>query len=234
MASFFICFSFTRPCKYSGATSPQQSPTLYSIILHEFFDQDAVFSYKDPSQTDDTCQNRLLSLSKTLKIYHKHQQTRPSKMAYRNGRFIGLLSTGTRPPTEFEKDVWRGTKPIWNWAQTPDLMARHIFEANDPAFITKWTGRGVQSTSGHINLGRLVAARHKEENLSSLALGGTKDKWIIMTIFRNLLAELANLGEFFPLSVEESSCLRHAYTKIVRSHRNHWTHDSIWSSWNIN
>jgi hypothetical protein len=38
-----------------------------------------------------------------------------------------------------------------------------------------------------------VAEWHKGK--STIALGGDKDKWVIMTIFRNLLLELENLGK---------------------------------------
>lgn len=107
-------------------------------------------------------------------------------MANQYRRYIDYTPTGTRPPTEAERESWTNTNARWNWLQNPDLIARHVFETDDQALITSWKQKG-------LSLGQTMVEWHKGK--STMALGGNKDKWVIMTIFRNLLLELENLGK---------------------------------------
>jgi hypothetical protein len=81
------------------------------------------------------------------------------------------------------------TNARWNWIENPDLIARHIFETDDQALIASWKHSG-------LSLGEIVLEWQKGK--SSLALGGSRDKWVILTIFKNLLLELENLGKHSP------------------------------------
>lgn len=91
--------------------------------------------------------------------------------------------TGTTSPTNADTVSW--TRSAWTLQGCPEIIARHVFETNSQATIRSWRDRG-------LSIGDIVLERHR--NKSNLALGGEKDVWVILTIFRNLLAELENLG----------------------------------------